>query len=250
LNKMENIVSFLGIKVDLEDKFSLTEKVIRASVNDGISLIPHHNLHSLYLFHKYEKFREFYKLADITHIDGMPLILLAKLSGKKARSVNRITYLDWVDILFNRLNDEKKKVFYLGSKPGVAAKAADILRDKYPDITFKVANGYFDTDGDDNREIIQKLNNFNPDILMVGMGMPRQEYWVMDNIEKLKCRVILTSGAFFDYIAGEIKTPPRVMGRIGLEWLYRLVTEPRRLWRRYFLEPAELTYLLIKKKLS
>jgi N-acetylglucosaminyldiphosphoundecaprenol N-acetyl-beta-D-mannosaminyltransferase len=78
------------------------------------------------------------------------------------------------------------------------------------------------------------------------MGMPRQEIWVLNNLEKLHAKVILTCGACMDYIAGEIPTPPRWMGRVGLEWLYRLLSEPGRLWKRYLVEPWFLGGLLVR----
>jgi N-acetylglucosaminyldiphosphoundecaprenol N-acetyl-beta-D-mannosaminyltransferase len=88
--------------------------------------------------------------------------------------------------------------------------------------------------------VLEEINRIRPQLLLIGMGMPRQEHWVYDNLEHLAANAIVLSGACFDYIAGAIPTPPRWMGQIGLEWLYRLATEPRRLWRRYLLEPWAL----------
>lgn len=245
---MDSSVSFFGIEVNLLDKFTLTDKIIDALDGNKTILVPNHNLHSLYLFHKYKKFRDFYLLSDITHIDGMSLVFLGKFCSQPIKTEHRITYLDWVDILFERLHNENKKVFYLGSKPGIAAKAAKILHDRYPNVNIEVNDGYFDVHGQENEEVISKINKFDPDVLMIGMGMPRQEYWVMDNYHKINAKAILTSGACFDYIAGETKTPPRFLGSLGLEWLYRLLSEPKRLWKRYLLEPLELVWLLIKNK--
>jgi len=79
------------------------------------------------------------------------------------------------------------------------------------------------------------------------MGMPLQENWILDNLPDLEADVILPSGACFDYLAGEIPIPPRWMGRVGLEWLYRLGSEPRRLWRRYLVEPWFVAGLALKE---
>ena len=80
---------------------------------------------------------------------------------------------------------------------------------------------------------------------MVGMSMPRQERWVLDNFERLNTNAILTAGATLDYAAGAVPTPPRWAGKLGLEWLFRLVAEPKRLWRRYLVEPWFLFFLLV-----
>jgi N-acetylglucosaminyldiphosphoundecaprenol N-acetyl-beta-D-mannosaminyltransferase len=72
------------------------------------------------------------------------------------------------------------------------------------------------------------------------MGMPRQEWWILDNLDRISANIVLQAGACFDYVAGEVPLPPRWMGQLGLEWLYRLVSEPGRLWRRYLVEPWSL----------
>ena len=79
--------------------------------------------------------------------------------------------------------------------------------------------------------------------------MPRQEQWILENLENIDTNAILTSGACIDYVAGVVKTPPRWMGKIGLEWLYRLITEPRRLWKRYLIEPWFIAGLFFKELL-
>ncbi|MEM7590395.1 MAG: WecB/TagA/CpsF family glycosyltransferase [Cyanobacteria bacterium P01_A01_bin.83] len=91
------------------------------------------------------------------------------------------------------------------------------------------------------------IGNHNLNILMVGMGMPRQEKWILDNIEDIEANIILPSGACADYVADETPTPPRWMGQVGLEWLYRLVIDPKRLWRRYLVEPWFLAKLFLKE---
>ncbi len=89
----------------------------------------------------------------------------------------------------------------------------------------------------DDELVVEKINAFRPHVLMVGMGMPRQERWILHRFDELDANAILQSGACFDYVAGAIPTPPRWLGRFGLEWLYRLACEPVRLWRRYLVEP-------------
>jgi N-acetylglucosaminyldiphosphoundecaprenol N-acetyl-beta-D-mannosaminyltransferase len=134
---------------------------------------------------------------------------------------------------------ERWRVFYLGSKPTVAERGAALLRVQYPGLEISSAHGYFDpsrTSAESGR-IIEAINAFRPHVLMVGMGMPLQQYWVLDHYDELSVNVISMSGAALDYLTGEIPTPPRWAGQIGGEWLFRLAAEPRRLTGRYLIEP-------------
>lgn len=137
----------------------------------------------------------------------------------------------------------------MGSKPGVASKAALILKKEIPGLQLETRPGYFDTTPGtaENQEVLAIINDYRPNILMVGMSMPVQEYWVSANICSINANVILTAGACMDYVAKVLPTPPRWMGQFGLEWLYRFVNEPRRLWRRYLLEPWFVLKLLLKE---
>jgi N-acetylglucosaminyldiphosphoundecaprenol N-acetyl-beta-D-mannosaminyltransferase len=98
--------------------------------------------------------------------------------------------------------------------------------------------------------VLAAIRSFRPHILMVGMGMPRQEHWILDNLDEIEVRVILTAGACMDYVAGAVPTPPRWMGRWGLEWLFRLGSDPTRLWRRYLIEPWFVFRLFIRDLLA
>jgi N-acetylglucosaminyldiphosphoundecaprenol N-acetyl-beta-D-mannosaminyltransferase len=94
---------------------------------------------------------------------------------------------------------------------------------------------------------LAEIERFRPDILMVGMGMPRQEHWIVENLEHIHAHAILTSGACMDYLAGVVPIAPRWMGRFGVEWMFRLWSEPSRLWQRYLLEPWFLLMLLLRR---
>src|SRR3984885_12630480 len=140
------------------------------------------------------------------------------------------------------------RVFNLGSPDGVAEKGAARLRRLYPGLQIEVSNGYFDArqGSAENEAVVERINAYQPDVLMVGMGMPRQEYWTQENLSRLNASVILSSnGAAMDYFAGEIPIPPRWAGKMGLEWAFRLINEPRRLFGRYLVEPWFILSLLM-----
>ncbi|MBV6624857.1 MAG: WecB/TagA/CpsF family glycosyltransferase [Rivularia sp. (in: Bacteria)] len=242
-------LKFLGVQVNALNILQLNSLVAESITQQKKYLIANHNLNSLHIFHHDSKMREFYKKADYTHIDGMPLVLIGKLRGYSLKREHRVTYADWVWPLMEEAATKGWKVFYLGSKPGVADKGAEILRQKFPGLKIACAHGYIDVDKDsqENQDTIAAINAFQPHILMVGMSMPRQEHWILDNLEQLHTNAILPSGACMDYVAGVVPTPPRWMGRMGLEWSYRLISEPKRLWKRYLVQPWFICKLLIQE---
>lgn len=202
-------------------------------------IIANHNLHSIYLYHHDSKMRAFYAKANYTHVDGMALVFLGRLLGLSLRREHRVTYADWVDPLMAEVAQQAWRVFYLGSKPGVAEQGATILQQSFPGLQIATAHGYFNThsDSQENQAILAAIKAYQPHVLMVGMSMPRQEHWILDNLDQISANVILPSGAAIDYVAGVVPTPPRWAGGWGLEWLFRLIAEPRRLWQRYLVEP-------------
>ena len=223
---------------------ALTDLVERAVDSRDSCIVANHNLHSLYLYHHDAKLRMLFARARWIHADGMGIVMLGRASGIRLERSVRITYVDWLPLLMERAAKRKWRVFYLGSKPGVADRGTKILLNKFPGLTMGCAHGYFDPAGEENERMLGAIREFAPDLLLVGMGMPRQEHWILDNFDSLGQAVWLPCGAAIDYVAGEIPTPPRWAGRWGMEWLYRLVAEPRRLWRRYLLEPLFLCHLL------
>jgi N-acetylglucosaminyldiphosphoundecaprenol N-acetyl-beta-D-mannosaminyltransferase len=140
------------------------------------------------------------------------------------------------------------RVFNLGSSKQVAEQGAAKLRNLYPGLQIEVSDGFFDarSGSAENEALVKRINAYHPDLLMVGMGMPRQEFWTQENFSQLDAHVILSStGAALEYIAGATPTPPRWSGRIGLEWMFRLAHEPRRLFSRYLIEPWYILLLLL-----
>jgi N-acetylglucosaminyldiphosphoundecaprenol N-acetyl-beta-D-mannosaminyltransferase len=177
----------------------------------------------------------------------MPLVALGRLYGHQLEREHRVTMADWIQPLMQTAANRGWRVFNLGSPNGVGEKGAAELRKLYPALQIEVSDGYFDArqGSAENEAVVQRINAYRPDLLMVGMGMPRQEYWTLDNFARLDAHVILSSsGAAIDYVAGVVPTPPRWAGRLGLEWAFRMVNEPSRLFGRYFIEPWYILTLL------
>jgi N-acetylglucosaminyldiphosphoundecaprenol N-acetyl-beta-D-mannosaminyltransferase len=202
-------------------------------------VIANHNLNSLALLGRNPELARFYDRADLVEVDSTPLIQFARLLGLQGRGFHRCTYLDWRDHFWSVADRKGWRVLYLGGERSVVERARESLSAAYPGTDIRVRDGYFDaTRGSaDNAAILAEARAFDPHILFVGMGMPRQEHWIMQNLEALTNAVILPVGAAFDYEAGAQKAAPRWMGPLGLEWLFRLAADPRRLFTRYCVEP-------------
>ncbi|HEY1425276.1 MAG TPA: WecB/TagA/CpsF family glycosyltransferase [Caulobacteraceae bacterium] len=232
-------VRLLGGEVDLVTPRDVLRTIDGAAARPGVTLIANHNAHSLFLIRRSAQLKAFFAAAELIQIDSVPLIGWGRLMGLPLRRTMRSTYLDWRTDFWKLAEARRWRVFYLGGAPGVADEAARRLGQLHPRATLCVSHGYFDhaADSADNRAVIAEIRAFDPDVLMVGMGMPLQEIWALEHRAALKRGVILTVGAAFDYEAGAQKTPPRWAGRLGVEWLARLVDQPGRLGRRYLVEP-------------
>ena len=145
--------------------------------------------------------------------------------------------MEFLPLLFTDAIRVGWRIYYLGSPPGVVEKGAALLREQYPGLQLRTHNGYFDPHGAENETILSDIRDYAPDVLLVGMGMPRQEAWINDNLNDIAAHTIFCCGCTMDYIAGNVPSCPRWLGDIGFEWLYRLLSEPGRLWRRYLVEP-------------
>jgi len=249
-HQRSNEVSFFGLTLNPMSSERLTAVVEQGVEESRKWIITNHNLHSVYLFHRRPLLREFYKKASWTFIDGMPLVALGRLYGYALRREQRVTLADWLHPLMKLAAQKEWRVFNLGSQSGVAEKGAAELRRLYPGLQIEVCHGYFDArpGSAENEAVVQRIQAYQPDLLMVGMGMPRQEIWTLENFVQLKAGVILASnGAAIDYVAGAVGTPPRWAGPLGMEWAFRFMNEPSRLFGRYLIEPWYLLILLIKE---
>jgi N-acetylglucosaminyldiphosphoundecaprenol N-acetyl-beta-D-mannosaminyltransferase len=226
----------LGLRLNAITELELYEVMSEVVEAGRKCVIAHHNLHSVYLYHHDAKMRRFYERAHYVYADGVPLIYLGKLLGHPLRLEHRSTCAEYVYAFMAQAARRGWRVFYLGSRPGVPERGAEILREKETGLQIAVAHGYFSADTEENQRVLETLNAFQPNVLMVGMGMPRQEHWILDNLENIQANVVISVGGCINYVAGTTPTPPRWMAPVLFQGIYRLLNDPRRLWRRYLLE--------------
>ncbi len=226
-------VEVLGVGVDAVTVDGLHAEIRRLVRRRG-GVVLNANVHCLNLCYKDPALRRFFGEADLVFCDGAGVRLAARVLG--GRIPGRITYADWLPRLATFVEEEDLSLFFLGARPGVAGEAAGRLRKTHPGVKIAgVRHGFFDPapDGPENGVVVAEINAAAPDVLLLGLGMPLQERWLMENRHKLNFGVALTGGAVFDYASGNLRRGPRLLTDNGLEWLARLFIEPRRLWRRY-----------------
>lgn len=177
-----------------------------------------------------------YKIAD-----GIGVIIASKI--KKGNLTTRITGIDAMEMLCQLANDKLYKVFLYGAQKNVILETKNLLSKKYPNINIV---GIIDGFEKDNDMIIKTINKVKPHILFVALGSPKQEFWISEHIDKLDVNVFQGVGGSFDVISGNIRRAPRFIRKIGLEWMYRLIKEPKRIWRQLKLLKF-LLIILVKK---
>ena len=232
-------VHALGVDMDLVRPEEVMHQVSSAIAAGDPYCVANYNLHGIYLGRKNAGYAKFCRDADLIEVDSTPIIAFTRMLGLHAKAFHRCTYLDWREHFWSLADREGWRVFYLGGEPGVAEAAKTNLSSAYPNAKIAVRHGFFDANlgSADNAEILAQIAAFEPQVLFVGMGMPRQEIWLSEHAKHLPPCVTFSVGAAFDYEAGVQQAAPRWMGRVGIEWLYRLAHDPRRLFARYCIEP-------------
>ncbi|WP_395275809.1 WecB/TagA/CpsF family glycosyltransferase [Halalkalibaculum sp. DA384] len=172
--------------------------------------------------------------AELVRNDSAGIQLAGKILGTPIKE--RMTWADFGWDLAAYCEKEGLSMYFLGNEEGIPEKAKKRLQEKYPDLkVVGTHHGFFKKEGEENERIIQEINQLNPDILIVGFGMPLQEKWIRDNRNKLNVGIIMTGGNCFNFLAGTESRAPRWMHENGLEWLYRFLKEPVRMFDRYII---------------
>lgn len=234
-------INGLGLRVTPMTAAETVEWVVRG---EGKRLLLNHNLHSAYLYQKEPEFRDFYASAERVVIDGAPILWLAQRSVQDdLNSSYRIGSTDWIDRLGDA--DRPGRLMLYGATESSNQAAVSKLRLSLAGKGWHVEgmNGYVTRD-----EAIAWLRRAQPSLVIVGLGMPLQEEFLQGAWDELPVATYATVGGAIDYIAGSNALAPRWMGRLGVEWLWRLAHDPRRLAHRYLVEPFKLAWTLITKE--
>jgi N-acetylglucosaminyldiphosphoundecaprenol N-acetyl-beta-D-mannosaminyltransferase len=192
------------------------------------------NVDHVVLAEENPRLREAYEAASLSLVDGMPLLWCSRLIGE--RLPEKISGSDLVRPLIERCAQRGWRVFMLGGLPGAAEAAARALARDFPGLIMAGTYAPFidlTRPASEREEVIARIEQAQPHIVLVGLGAPKQELWIHESMAALRPAVLLGIGASIDFMAGVVPRAPRWMSRCGLEWLYRLMKEPKRMWRRY-----------------
>jgi N-acetylglucosaminyldiphosphoundecaprenol N-acetyl-beta-D-mannosaminyltransferase len=240
----------------LETKFhkvtvtELIDYVVEAAKIEKKTVVGNVNVRAMNFTCEFPWYRDFLNKADLVFCDGFGVLLGAKLQGYPLESIHRMTCPDYIEDLALACEKQNVSIFLLAGKPGVVDKAITKLSAITPNLRIQGHHGYFEKSGEENDSVIERINQFKPGVLYVGFGMPIQERWILDNINRIDSRVFLPLGACLDFYTGSVYRGPRWMTDRGLEWLARLFTEPQRLWERYVVGNPLFFYRLFRQRIA
>lgn len=200
------------------------------------------NVAILMMMKSNDRLRRFIEQAALIVADGTPVVWASRWFSRPLPE--RVTGVDLVDELAARAEREGLGIYLLGAAPDVIATAAASLQAKYPQLQISFSDGYFPLNQAGDR--VKAIRESGAQILFVGMGVPRQEVFLEENWAELGVNLAVGIGGSFDVLAGLRKRAPLWVQEVGLEWLYRLVQEPRRLWKRYLTTNTQFMYELLR----
>jgi N-acetylglucosaminyldiphosphoundecaprenol N-acetyl-beta-D-mannosaminyltransferase len=228
---------------------TIVEAVQKACIERRKITVANTNVHSFNLSMQFPWFYDFLQSSEIVHCDSVGILKAISYMGLNLPLDYRASYTLLMPKILENCNQNRFSVFLLGAKPQNLQAALEKLRVSYPNVSFAGHHGYFDQeDPKANQAVIQQINQVKPNILLMGMGMPVQESWVKKHRSNLQVNAILLGGAIINRLAGVVPDCPSFVSNIGLEWLYRLCREPKRLAARYLLgNPAFVLHIFLGK---
>jgi N-acetylglucosaminyldiphosphoundecaprenol N-acetyl-beta-D-mannosaminyltransferase len=216
---------------------------ISSSQKNMMFFVNAHNLTQAYYNLQY---RDILGKTNFIYGDGIGVYLAGKVTRQKV--LDNVNGTDVFPLICELCEKERYAVYFLGSEPGIVEKMVKKLKLKYPMLLVAGAShGYFDHESG-SKDIINEINRTGTKILFVGLGTPKQEEWIYENISLLKCNIAIGVGGLFDFYSGSKIRAPKWVRIVGLEWLFRLSQEPGRLWRRYLIGIPHFIFYVLKQR--
>lgn len=245
----KEVIANVGISnINLEETIEFFDKVIEANNRIRVCVTP---VNCVLWATKNDYLSKVYNTADLTLCDGVPLLWASNFLGTPLKG--RVTGLDLLPAYLKHAADKNIRMFFLGAKEGVAETLKQKMETLYPNIQIgAVYSPPFAEkfSNEENQKMIALVNDYKPHILWVSLTAPKQDYWIYENFEKLNVNIAIGVGGAFEVTAGLISRAPKWMQKSGLEWFYRFISEPKRMFRRYFIEAPAFIPLIIAQKFS
>lgn len=185
--------------------------------------------------------------ADLVTPDGMPVVWIGRGLGHK--NIRRVYGPELMQEICRISSEKGYKNYFYGSSPDVLNKLKEKLYEKYPSLNISgiFSPPFRSLSKDEDDKIVEGINKSKPDIVWVGLGSPKQDLWMYEHRQRVSAPVMVGVGAAFDFLAGTKPQAPRWIRNNGFEWLFRLMTEPKRLWRRYLIDnPLFIYYVMVE----
>jgi len=241
-------VDILGVLVDRLDMTGALAAAAALIRSGGPAQVVTPNVDHLMRCRRGGEFARLYRDADLVVADGMPLVWASRLLGRPLPE--RVAGSDLMPRLCALAAEHKYPVYLMGGKPGSAETCARILPQHHPGLVvagWNCPDFGFENDPEVNGRLIEDIRSTAPAILFVGVGSPKQDIWIYRHRQELGVPLALGIGATIDFLSGAVKRAPAFTHRIGMEWLWRLLCEPRRLWRRYLVDDLPFFWLLARQ---
>ncbi len=228
--------------VTLDEALGVIERLISAG-EGGAVFTP--NVDHVVLAEDDSRMRQAYSRVSLSLVDGMPLVWASHLLNEPLPE--KVSGSDFVPRLLERAAERSWRVYFLGGASGIAERARDNLRERLPQLQVVGIEAPRIDLADPSaawQPLVDRIRGLRPDLVLVALGAPKQEIWIDSVRDRLRPAVLLGIGATLDFVAGALPRAPGWMSKWGLEWLFRLRHEPRRLWRRYLLRDPRFALIL------
>lgn len=242
-------IKFMNTEIDNLTMEETLDEIDKLILERKKSYVVTPNVDHIVQLETNDELKQIYKDASLILADGKPLIWISK--WYKTPIKEKISGSDLFPLLCEMAAKKGYSMFFLGAAEGVAAKAAENLKKKYNGLniveTYSPSYG-FEKNEVESERIINMITDANPDILIAGLGTPKQEKFIYKYRDRLNVPISLGLGASFDFEAGNIKRAPKWMANHGLEWLFRITQDPKRLAKRYLVDDMKIVRLARKYK--
>lgn len=238
-------VNILGVGISPINIQQALEKIfnwIECNEKKYICVTPAHGIMEC---QQDNELRKIFNSSGLTTPDGMSVVWILKMMG--FRNVGRVYGPDLMEAIckYSSENNRYRHFFYGGAK-GIPEKLSEVLRSDYPKLNIigTYSPPFRPLTPEEDEEIINRINDLSPEFIWVGISTPKQERWMASHIDRLNAPILIGVGAAFDFLSGTKKQAPKLIQRSGFEWLFRLINEPKRLWRRYIMYPYFLVLVV------
>lgn len=238
-------IDLLGVEVASATSAAALAELERLAEHQAPVLVAYVNAHTLNLAAGDPSYEALLKSADLVLNDGIGVSIAARVQGH--RFPENLNGSDFNPRILELAAARRWSVFFLGASPGVAEEAARRLKDRIPDLVVAgTKDGFFPRTEDST--VAEAIRKSGASVVMVAMGNPLQEMWLRDNLQRSGAKIGVGVGAFFDFSAQNVRRAPAWVNRMGIEWVFRLLQEPRRLWRRYVVGNPVFLFRVLRRR--